>query len=58
MKGDSINVVLAAAGMNFKRMMNIFKKMFLAFLFYLLKNPFEIIHLKERLILIPNCLLK
>ena len=33
-KGDNINVMLAAAAMNFKRMMNIYKKMFLAFLFY------------------------
>lgn len=42
-KGDNINVMLAAAAMNFKRMINIYKKMFLAFLNYLLKsliNPF------------------
>jgi len=32
-KGDNINVMLAAAAMNFKRMMNICRKMFLAFLF-------------------------
>lgn len=35
--GDNINVMLAAAAMNFKRMMNIYKKMFLAFLFRLCK---------------------
>jgi hypothetical protein len=29
--------MLAAAAMNFKRMMNIYKKMFLAFLYRLLK---------------------
>ncbi len=36
-KGDNINVMLAAAAMNFKRMINIYKKMFLAFLYRLLK---------------------
>ncbi len=30
-KGDNINVMLAAAAMNFKRMMNIYKKMFFDF---------------------------
>jgi len=45
-KGDAINVMLAAAAMNFKRMMNIYKKMFFAF-FYSLQillmksKPFE-----------------
>ena len=34
-KGDNINVMLAAAAMNFKRMMNIYKKMFFAFFYYL-----------------------
>jgi IS5 family transposase len=38
--GDNINVMLAAAAMNFKRMINIWKKMFFAFLFRLL----QIIH--------------
>jgi len=33
--GDNINVMLAAAAMNFKRMINIWKKMFFAFLFRL-----------------------
>jgi IS5 family transposase len=33
--GDDINVMLAAAAMNFKRMMNIWKKIFFAFLFRL-----------------------
>ena len=37
-KGDNINVMLAAAAMNFKRMMNIFKKMFFAFFYYLQKS--------------------
>lgn len=40
-KGDNINVMLAAAGMNFKRMINIYKKMFLAFLYRLLKSFFQ-----------------
>ena len=31
-KGDDINVMLAAAAMNFKRMMNIFKEMFVRFI--------------------------
>jgi IS5 family transposase len=38
--GDNINVMLAAAAMNFKRMINIWKKMFFAFLFQL----FQIVH--------------
>jgi IS5 family transposase len=41
-KGDNINVMLAAAAMNFKRMMNIWKKMFLAlieFLFQVFIQP-------------------
>ena len=33
--GDNINVMLAAAAMNFKRMINIWKEMFFAFLFRL-----------------------
>ena len=36
-KGDNINVMLAAAAMNFKRMMNIWKEMFLALLYRLLE---------------------
>jgi IS5 family transposase len=36
-KGDNINVMLAAAAMNFKRMINIYKEMFLAFLYRLFK---------------------
>ena len=39
-KGDNINVMLAAAAMNFKRMINICKKMLLAFLYWLIKNLF------------------
>ena len=40
-KGDDINVMLAAAAMNFKRMMNIYKKMFFDFIIriiYILQN--------------------
>jgi IS5 family transposase len=40
-KGDNINVMLAAAAMNFKRMMNIYKKMFFDFfmrLIYIIQN--------------------
>ncbi len=40
-KGDNNNIMLAAAAMNFKRMMNIYAKMFLAFfirMFYILQN--------------------
>jgi IS5 family transposase len=40
-KGDDINVMLAAAAMNFKRMMNIYKKMFFDFFIrtiYILQN--------------------
>jgi IS5 family transposase len=36
-KGDNINVMLAAAAMNFKRMMNIWKEMFLALIHKLLE---------------------
>ena len=36
-KGDNINVMLAAAAMNFKRMMNIYKEMFLALIYRLLQ---------------------
>ena len=40
-KGDDINVMLAAAAMNFKRMMNIYKKMFFDFfirMIYIVQN--------------------
>lgn len=36
-KGDNINVMLSAAAMNFKRMMNIWKQMFLALVYWLLE---------------------
>jgi IS5 family transposase len=36
-KGDNINVMLAAAAMNFKRMINIWKEMFLALIYRLLE---------------------
>jgi IS5 family transposase len=42
--GDNINVMLAAAAMNFKRMMNIWKQIFLGLLFRLIqinKNSFQ-----------------
>ncbi len=42
-KGDDINVMLAAAAMNFKRMMNIYKKMFFDFficMMYIIQNLF------------------
>ena len=41
--GDDINVMLAAAAMNFKRMMNIYKEMFMHFFvrtIYILQNFF------------------
>ncbi|HEV8082175.1 MAG TPA: hypothetical protein VGP55_03185, partial [Chitinophagaceae bacterium] len=41
--GDDINVMLAAAAMNFKRMMNIYKEMFMDFFvrtIYILQNFF------------------
>lgn len=37
LKGDNINVMLAAAAMNFKRMINIWKEMFLALIYRLLE---------------------
>lgn len=37
-KGDNINVMLAAAAMNFKRMMNSWKQMFLALIYRLLES--------------------
>lgn len=40
-KGDNNNIMLAAAAMNFKRMMNIYKKMFFSFfirVIYIVKN--------------------
>jgi IS5 family transposase len=40
--GDNINVMLASAAMNFKRMMNIWKKMFLALFFQLCKIIIEV----------------
>lgn len=40
--GDNINVMLAAAAMNLKRMMNIWKKMFFAFLFRLIQILFRV----------------
>ena len=40
-KGDNINVMLAAAAMNFKRMMNIWKEMFLALVYKLLEIIFH-----------------
>jgi transposase, IS5 family len=48
--GDNINVMLAAAAMNFKRMMNIWKKIFFAFLFQLFQiicKPLESLFIKK-----------
>jgi IS5 family transposase len=49
-QGDNINVMLASAAMNFKRMINIYKKMFLA-LFYRLLQIFFSKYLAENLCL-------
>ena len=49
-QGDNINVMLACAAMNFKRMINICKKMFLA-LFYRLVKIFLSKYLSENLCL-------
>ena len=46
-KGDNINVMLAAAAMNFKRMINIYKKMFFDFLI-------RTIYIIQRLLLPKN----
>jgi IS5 family transposase len=53
-KGDNINVMLAAAAMNFKRMMNIYKKMFLTFLFYTLEYLMSRIFPENRQLLIAK----
>jgi IS5 family transposase len=53
-KGDNINVMLAAAAMNFKRMMNIYKKMFFDFfirMIYIIQN---LLLPKNIFILIPK----
>jgi IS5 family transposase len=53
-KGDNINVMLAAAAMNFKRMMNIYKKMFFDFFIrtiYIIQN---LLLRKNIFILIPK----
>jgi IS5 family transposase len=53
-KGDDINVMLAAAAMNFKRMMNIYKKMFLAFLYRMLKTLFQYLYPQNLYLLIAK----
>jgi IS5 family transposase len=53
-QGDNINVMLAAAAMNFKRMINIYKKMFLAFLYQLLQTLFLPLFPKKNNILTPK----
>ena len=56
-KGDNINIMLAAAGMNFKRMMNKWKKEahhFLTFLFYALQLLFLQNKKNKFLQLMPN----
>jgi len=53
-KGDDINVMLAAAAMNFKRMMNIYAKMFFGFfirVFHIIQN---LLMSKQYLIVIPK----
>jgi transposase, IS5 family len=53
LKGDNINVMLSAAAMNFKRMMNIWKQMFLALVYWLLEIT-ALNRLKPNLILITQ----
>ena len=57
-KGDNINVMLAAAAMNFKRMINIYKKMFLAFLYRLLKIFFTYLFQQNLYLLTANKFLR
>ena len=52
-KGDNINVMLAAAAMNFKRMMNKWKQNPLLFLFRFLKAFFHLIKCQHSNIFIP-----
>lgn len=54
-KGDTINVMLAAAAMNFKRMMNIWKDNLLALVFRLIKIFTELTAAPK--IFMPYCLL-
>jgi IS5 family transposase len=51
-KGDNNNVMLAAAAMNFKRMMNIYKKMFFDF-FIRLSFIFQNLLVKQKIVLTP-----
>ncbi len=51
-KGDNINVMLAAAAMNFKRMINIYKKMFLAFFYNTLEHLINLIFPGNRQLLL------
>ncbi len=53
-KGDNNNVMLAAAAMNFKRMMNIYKKMFFDFFIRMIYMIQLVLMSKNRLTLIPK----
>ena len=55
-KGDNINVMLAAAAMNFKRMMNKWKENPLSFLFHFLQTTLNLIKVGTPKKLIPVCL--
>jgi len=45
--GDEINVLLSAAAMNFKRVMNLWKRGLINFSFYILKTVFETLFYKQ-----------
>lgn len=49
--GDNINIMLAAAGFNFKRMMNKWKSSFWLFFQNLFQSIFELRFMQNRLIL-------
>lgn len=53
-KGDNINVMLAAAAMNFKRMMNIYKKMFFDFFMRLIYISQNLLLPEKYFIVIPK----
>ncbi len=47
--GDEINVLLSAAAMNFKRVMNLWKQRLINFLFYIIQSVFEPLFYKQYL---------
>ncbi len=57
-KGDNINVMLAAAAMNFKRMMNIYKKMFFDFFMRLIYISQNLLLPEKYFIVIQNDFLR